>query len=471
VRLVFLGDVMLGRGVGEVAAIDPSSIFERLRPALVGADLVLANLESPLTTRRHTAPGYALEADPSAASLLASAGIDVVDLANNHATDAGPATVLDTIAATERAGLRAVGAGADRAAAASPLIVEVDGLRIGVLAFDLAGGIVAEAGSAGVNPWEPEVAKRSITALRAEAAFVIVGLHGGVEYLPQPDPVLRRVVNDVSAWGADVVWGHGAHVPYPTAIVQGTRPSVVAPGLGNAVFDQRLPGTESGVVLEVLADAGGVLAMRTGRVSIEASRSSFAGWHDPAGDAVSVQGEWWTPVRAVVEQTSQGCAGFDLGAIVERLPEGSVVRAHDCGTVTDLGHAELVVSYRRPASAERLQQAFPDHRWADASGHSAHLAVMSADGRMQWGAATLLDPIATVTVCTHSLALGFSTLDDPAVISAGSSSVLTPRASECVQTVTVAIGSSSVAAPHCIRPSSRPAPGPGTGSASAPPRP
>ena len=34
VRLVFLGDVMLGRGVGVVAAGDPASIFERLRPAL-----------------------------------------------------------------------------------------------------------------------------------------------------------------------------------------------------------------------------------------------------------------------------------------------------------------------------------------------------------------------------------------------------------------------------------------------------
>lgn len=71
VRLIFLGDVMLGRGVGPVAAADPGSIFEQLRPTLVRADLVLANLESPLTTRTHTAPGFALEADPAVAPLLA----------------------------------------------------------------------------------------------------------------------------------------------------------------------------------------------------------------------------------------------------------------------------------------------------------------------------------------------------------------------------------------------------------------
>ena len=45
---------------------------------------------------------------------------------------------------------------------------------------------------------------------------------------------------------------------------------------------------------------------------------------------------------------------------------------------------------------------------------------MAADGTMRWGAATLLDPIATVAVCSGSLALGFTALDDPAFIGAGS---------------------------------------------------
>ena len=67
VRLVFIGDVMLGRGVAEVAAHDPGSIFERLRPALVEADLAMANLESPLTTRPHATSGHALEAEPGVA--------------------------------------------------------------------------------------------------------------------------------------------------------------------------------------------------------------------------------------------------------------------------------------------------------------------------------------------------------------------------------------------------------------------
>ncbi len=419
VRLIFLGDVMLGRGVRTVAIADPGSIFEHLRPTLVGADLVLANLESPLTTRIHTAAGYALEADPAVATLLASAGIDVVDLANNHATDAGPDTVLDTISATTAAGVLTVGAGQDRAEATAPLIVDAGTLKVGILAFDLAGGTAAGTAKAGVNVWDPEAAKAAVTSLRSAVDLVVVGLHGGVEYLPRPDPVLQRVTKQVSSWGADIVWGHGAHVPYPVMIADGKRPGVIAAGLGNALFDQRLPGTAAGTALEVLADAGGALAYRVGRVLIEAGRASFGGWDDPVGDAVALDREWWTPVRRVAAQLAKRCAGVDRKAVSDGLPAGSVVISNDCGSVTGADDVEMAVAYRRPVSDEVLQDAFPGHRWADSEGRSAHLAVIGSDGVMRWGAATLLDPIGTVAVCSGALAVGFTTLDDPTVIAAG----------------------------------------------------
>lgn len=419
IHLVFLGDVMLGRGVAVVAAADPGSIFERLRPMLIGADLAFANLESPFTTRPHVGTGFALEADPANAPLLADAGIDVVDLANNHATDAGPETVLDTRVTTAAAGIRSVGAGENRETAAAPLIEVVGGIRVGVLAFDLAGGTAAGAATPGVNSWDPVLAETAVRSLRSQVDVVVVGLHAGVEYLPVPDPVLQRVTEQLTQWGTDVVWGHGAHVAYPVTVSDGQRPAVVAAGLGNAVFDQHVPGTDTGTALEVLVDAGGVLAMRTGAVSIEAGRSSFSGWGTPDGDAVALDGEWWTPVGDVREQPSPSCAALDQAAIIARLPLGAVVVSSGCGRVSGTGTDELVVSYRRPMSTETLHAAFPGHPWQDAYGQSAHLAVMEPNGTMRWGAATLLDPIGSIAVCSGALALGFTTLADPKVIAAG----------------------------------------------------
>jgi hypothetical protein len=270
-----------------------------------------------------------------------------------------------------------------------------------------------------VNTWNRAAAEHAVTELRSDVDLLVVGLHGGVEYLPSPDPVLLRAVEDLAGWGADVVWGHGAHAAYPATVDVGSRPAVLAPGLGNAVFDQRLPGTDEGAVLEVLADADGVLAARTGTVAIRAGRATFTGWHDPTGDAVALHGEWWTPARPVTDAPAGDCDAFDLDVVTAGLREGSMTVAASCGAVTDAGATEMAIAYRRPFTHELLQDAYPGRRWADEDGLGAHLAVMTPDGGMAWGAATLPDPIGAVAVCSGSLAVGYTTLDDPTVVAAG----------------------------------------------------
>ena len=418
-RLVFVGDLMLGRGVSDVVAGDPRSVFERLRPALVGADLAFGNLESPLTDRPHLTGPYPLEADPAAAALLAGAGFDVLDLANNHASDAGPDTVLDTIATLDSAGLLAVGGGADRAAAEAPLVLDANGVTVGVLAFDVSGGVAATATSPGVSTWDMARARAAVTDLRDRIDVLVVGLHGGVEYLKRPDPALAHIVDLVAGWGADVVWGHGAHAAYPVEAVEtAARRSVVAPGLGNALFDQRLPGTDVGGLLEVLVDANGVIAVRDGTVTIDAGRTAFGGWHEPTGDAVALDGEWWSPVRplSMVEPAEPAETPTSTGGV---LPDDYDLVTTAIGDVTGTGVDDTAVAYRRPATDHSVHDRFPGTDWVDGSGRSAHLAIYAADGRMRWGSAFLFQPVADVVVCTGSLALGFSTLDLPAVVAGG----------------------------------------------------
>jgi poly-gamma-glutamate synthesis protein (capsule biosynthesis protein) len=421
-RLAFVGDVMLGRHVAPVVSSDPGSVFERLRPALVGADLAFANLESPLTTRQHALGPYALEADPSAATLLAGAGLDVLDVANNHASDAGPETVLDTIAALDAAGLQAVGGGATAGAAQAPLVIGAGGVTVGVLAFDASGGVPASATAPGVNTWETERARLAVAELRDRVDVVVVALHAGVEYLKRPDPSLARMVDLVASWGADVVWGHGAHAHYPIEIADGAegRQAVVAAGLGNALFDQSLPGTQDGGLLEVLVDSGGVMAIRSGTLRIDAGRSAFEGWDVPSGDAVALNGDWWSPVRSwTATALASASVSTSAAAAAALLPDGYDVVAAATGDVTGTGVIDTVVAYRRPATDHPVHDRFPDVDWVDAAGRTAHIAVYTPDGRMRWGSAFLFQPIAELAVCEGGIAVGFSTLDDPAVIAGG----------------------------------------------------
>ncbi len=66
-RLLFAGDVMLGRGVAKIAAADADGLFAEIRFEVASADIAVANLESPLTSRPHD-PAFgpnALEAPPA----------------------------------------------------------------------------------------------------------------------------------------------------------------------------------------------------------------------------------------------------------------------------------------------------------------------------------------------------------------------------------------------------------------------
>lgn len=409
-RIVLLGDVMIGRSVAPVVTNDRDSIFEQLRATLNGADLALANLESPFTTRPHVLGQNALEADPPSVGLLADAGFDGMAIANNHAGDAGPQTITDTMAALQAQGITTIGAGTTLAEATAATVFSPNGVRVAVLAFDLTHGGPPAGAGVGVARWDPAVARAAVATASATSDIVVVGIHGGVEYLIRPDPVLAAVVADLTSWGVDVVWGNGAHVPYAVAVETGVdgRHTVQAPGLGNAVFDQRMPRTQTGTMLEVLTGPGGVLAWRTASIGTYL-RATFDGWDLPAGDAASVDGEWWNPIGPL--DPAEPAASVDH---VDGLVAGGVLVSARRGDVDGDGLTDVVASYRRSFRPRLLQQAFPDTDFIDASGRSAHLGIFEQD-TLRWGAGTMTRPVETLDVCDDGLAIGFSALDDPTV--------------------------------------------------------
>jgi poly-gamma-glutamate synthesis protein (capsule biosynthesis protein) len=416
ITLLLVGDVMLGRGMAPIVAADPAGVFEDVRLVSRGADLALANLESPLTTRAHVSPNpNALEAHPRVASLVAGAGFDVVSIGNNHSGDAGPGGLLDTIAAVKRSGMTVIGAGSDVEHAYEPAFIDVDGVRVAVLAFDATGaGLAATDTSAGVARWKPDRARVAVESASERSDLVVASIHGGVEYLPESDPRMESIAVKLAGWGADVVWGHGAHVVQPVTLVAGEEGSdtVVATSLGNFLFDQRGPLTGGGGVLEVLADDDGVIAYRLGSTTHRDLRVHFEGWALPGGESALIDGEWWALVREPETRARPV-------ATIDEFEWGTVVAA-STGRITDNDTDEIVVSFRHIPGPHPVRDGLPDIDWLDASGMSAHLGIYDAgDLTPIWVAGMVPAPVASVTACDGSMALAYSTLDDPEVIATG----------------------------------------------------
>ena len=91
VTVAFAGDVMLGRLVNEkIGLTNYRYPWGDMLPLLKNADVAIINLETTLTRHTQAVPKiFNFRAEPDRVNCLLAAGIDVVNLANNHMLDFG----------------------------------------------------------------------------------------------------------------------------------------------------------------------------------------------------------------------------------------------------------------------------------------------------------------------------------------------------------------------------------------------
>jgi poly-gamma-glutamate synthesis protein (capsule biosynthesis protein) len=226
VTVAMTGDVMLGRGVDEaLKQFGPTHPWGDVRPLLNQADLAIVNLECVVGSRgqpwTRSPKTYHFRADPIAIESLKCAGIDCVTLANNHVLDYEEEALLEMLALLEQAGIASTGAGRNLAESRRPALVDARGLRVGVIAFtDNEPGWAAKPSALGTNyvpilldEWAMGPIRQSIDRARSEGAdLVVFTIHWGPNLIERPSPLFREFAHAVIDAGADLVFGHSAHV-------------------------------------------------------------------------------------------------------------------------------------------------------------------------------------------------------------------------------------------------------------------
>ncbi len=236
VVLRFGGDCLLS-GHFEKAAGDsvglPFAGFDLLRDA----DIAMVNLESPITTRgAKIQKPFNFRMHPRYLASLTGAGIDIVNIANNHIFDYGSEGLFDTISYLDSARVLHVGAGRNKGEARRPAVVSVKGRKIAFVGY-YGGG---EAPIARENA--PGVAVRRLRSIlddirqlrkRDSTDFIIVTLHWGTEKAELPDEGQRRFARAIIDGGADAVIGHHPHVLQG---IERYKSGVIVYSLGNLIF-------------------------------------------------------------------------------------------------------------------------------------------------------------------------------------------------------------------------------------------
>ncbi len=263
VTFSFAGDVMLAEDPGDEIARgrDPLRFFA---PLLRDADLALANLECPVSTRgAEIDKPITFRAHPRVVATV-KRHFDAVSLANNHSGDWGPDALLQTLDLLRAAGLPFFGAGRDLADAHKPLFLERNGLRIAFLGYLEFKPRRFEAGASrpGVAWSEDEQVVADIRAARAAGAdLVIPFVHWGYDEDPEPNARQRELGRLMIDSGADLVMGGHPHVTQGMEVYKGR---LIVYSLGNFVFSGFPPGPQrTGWMLRVTIGRDGLVRWHT----------------------------------------------------------------------------------------------------------------------------------------------------------------------------------------------------------------
>jgi hypothetical protein len=232
--ITWVGDMSLSKSLG-LPSLEDGGPLKPVRRYLQRSDLTLGNLEGTLGSGGGSKCGdkskdcFAFQAPASYAQMYADAGFDVLNVANNHAADYGPAGEARTLAALY---------GANIGNAGSPGHIEVRraaGLNVALLGF-------------APYPWAASL--RDIPAAASlvqradrQADVVIVMMHAGAEGADQihtptgPETAFgenrgntRKFAHSAIDAGADLVVGSGPHV---VRGVESYNGRVIAYSLGN----------------------------------------------------------------------------------------------------------------------------------------------------------------------------------------------------------------------------------------------
>ncbi|WP_246067125.1 CapA family protein [Paenibacillus koleovorans] len=247
VKLSFVGDVIFASTVETVLRQNGFDYgFAQVKSVLQDADLAIANLETPITTRGdEQKKEYVYRSTPDALPAFAEAGFDLVNLANNHILDYGVDGLLDTFKHLDKTGIKYFGAGHNAEEAFRPVIVEKKGIKIAFLGLSrVVPDADWKAGKDKNGKDRPGVADtygldlplKAITDAKSKADLVVVIPHWGIERNDMPEAYQKEYARKYIDAGADLIVGGHPHVLQGFEQYKGKW---IAYSMGNFLFTTR----------------------------------------------------------------------------------------------------------------------------------------------------------------------------------------------------------------------------------------
>lgn len=285
IRLLFFGDLMLDRHVGEkIDKYGLDYLLEKLNEDNFssGYDLVGANLEGAVTNSgEHYRPDnlYDFAFSPDIIRELKKYNFSFFGLANNHLSDQGALGITETYQNLSELGFYysgcrdaflsesdnflAVSAGENQPVLTedncSEIILNIKNKKVALISFS----------SVYKNVDENEIIQK-IKKIKELSDWVIVNVHFGSEYQPQASLSQENLARKMVDNGADIIIGHHPHVSQNYEIYQ-QKPIFYS--LGNFIFDQYFSvETQEGLAVSLVLNDSGEIQFTVYKIKTRGSK-------------------------------------------------------------------------------------------------------------------------------------------------------------------------------------------------------
>ncbi|KAF0232765.1 MAG: poly-gamma-glutamate synthesis protein [Desulfovibrionaceae bacterium] len=236
--VLFAGDFCPAGGNIYNACIEgkQSRIFTNIKDHLIDADIVMVNLECPVTESKSKICkiGPNIKAHPVTAVLLRECNVKIVNISNNHIMDYGVTGFRDTINLLNSIGIKHVGAGTNIDEARKPIYVTENEITIAFASCAETEFNIANGESAGCAPMDAYFLTNTIPEAKSFSDFVVVSAHCGSEHYPLPSPRIKSFCRSAVDQGASLVICHHTHT---FGGFETYKSGQIYYGLGNFLFN------------------------------------------------------------------------------------------------------------------------------------------------------------------------------------------------------------------------------------------
>ncbi len=246
-KIGFGGDVNMGRQLGSMMLLDSTLYpFYRIDSILRANDLNIVNLEGIISEQGGiTQIGWErFVAPPVSIKTLIRAKIKIVSVANNHAFDFGKEALINCFEILRENNIHWIGAGMDKNAAYKSLIVEMNGVSVGIVGVTSVSNFQFKIEDRYMLARPDKEMLKRILKLLDTCDYKIIFYHGDLEYNFEPSKNKKNFARWCIENGFDIFIGHHPHIIQPIEIY---KKGIIFYSLGNFVFRQNKEDTDKGL--------------------------------------------------------------------------------------------------------------------------------------------------------------------------------------------------------------------------------